>query len=453
MSSGSMGSNDGRSDRHPEHDLLRLRSGGSRPESWAEASPYPGTTMNSQDVRTKEEITLMDVTNGIKALHELRNGTPRGLDDDVKLSPEQIEALGLSASLPSSAFNCCSRRSPSARLKVSTPTSSDAPVTFHSRRSPSDPCFSTSPARFSPHPPPFSTHNAQQWWTETPSPNVVYPESTLISSPHAADPFESQNPALKHVEQLSREDDEAPYTAMEKGVSCLSILSNVTVNLEFPVQKHPAAKEPAGEQQQEKKKRRKYRRTKDCDLPKKPKTPYTFFQLSVMDQIWAEVEASAQAVGQSREALSRLVARLTGQRWRAMSVEGRKQFTDLAASDSERYKLECAEYARKNSLCHPDNKQLAKLFKMRGALSRRDDIEVDENDEEASYLPTHFMHPAEPQARACSKAQPSMPEGSSYMAMHQTAYGHFDPNQITPELLEAFRQQMEMQNTQIPGWY
>jgi hypothetical protein len=28
-----------------------------------------------------------------------------------------------------------------------------------------------------------------------------------------------------------------------------------------------------------------------CDLPKKPKTAYTFFQLSVMDRTWKEIEA------------------------------------------------------------------------------------------------------------------------------------------------------------------
>jgi len=141
----------------------------------------------------------------------------------------------------------------------------------------------------------------------------------------------------------------------------------------------------------EKKKRRKYRRTKDCDLPKKPKTPYTFFQLSVMEQTWAEVEA-ANPTDKSREQLSRMVARITGQRWRSMSAEERKRFNDLAASDSERYKLECVEYARKNGIA--DTQQLSKLLKLKGGgeiIPRKSDgTEEGEQEEGAMILSNNF---------------------------------------------------------------
>jgi hypothetical protein len=93
------------------------------------------------------------------------------------------------------------------------------------------------------------------------------------------------------------------------------------------------------------KKRKKYRRKKN--LPKKPKTPYTFYQLRVMQDHWDETEKFW--AGENRETQSRRVAQLTGQRWRELPVEERKPFIAMAAEDTIRYK----EAMAKREADHP----------------------------------------------------------------------------------------------------
>ena len=71
---------------------------------------------------------------------------------------------------------------------------------------------------------------------------------------------------------------------------------------------------------------------------KKPKTAYTFYQLAVMQQHWIEVEADQDTSQSSRETLSRKVARLTGQRWKALSDSQKEPYSTLALEARHKYK-------------------------------------------------------------------------------------------------------------------
>ena len=68
-----------------------------------------------------------------------------------------------------------------------------------------------------------------------------------------------------------------------------------------------------------------------------PKTAYTFFQLSVRDENWKEVEAQHDATSCSREVISRRVAKLTGQKWRLLNHEEREPFRNLCEDARREY--------------------------------------------------------------------------------------------------------------------
>jgi hypothetical protein len=71
-------------------------------------------------------------------------------------------------------------------------------------------------------------------------------------------------------------------------------------------------------------------------VPKKPKTAYNYYQLSVHDALKVEVAGTARP-DDTKEERSHQVARLTGQRWKALSAAEKAPFQRQATSDKVRF--------------------------------------------------------------------------------------------------------------------
>lgn len=85
----------------------------------------------------------------------------------------------------------------------------------------------------------------------------------------------------------------------------------------------------------------------DTNAVKKPKTAYTYYQLSVKDQHWKEVEAQPDANTVTREILSRRVAQLTGKRWKALHPHLKEPFQITAHTARQKYKQRMIEYTER----------------------------------------------------------------------------------------------------------
>mmetsp|Transcript_42808 Transcript_42808/g.83906 ORF Transcript_42808/g.83906 Transcript_42808/m.83906 type:complete len:425 (-) Transcript_42808:126-1400(-) len=78
--------------------------------------------------------------------------------------------------------------------------------------------------------------------------------------------------------------------------------------------------------------------TDPCPNPKKPKTAYNYFQTSIRKQIQFEVGVSDP--NSTREERSQKVARIIGERWKALSEADRHPFQIYAEQDKKRYRQE-----------------------------------------------------------------------------------------------------------------
>jgi len=73
--------------------------------------------------------------------------------------------------------------------------------------------------------------------------------------------------------------------------------------------------------------------------PKHPKTGYNFFQLSVRDRLCRDLPKQSDRVLHNEK-----VARIIGQRWKALSAQERRVFQDMAENDKVRYENEMRVY-------------------------------------------------------------------------------------------------------------
>jgi len=76
--------------------------------------------------------------------------------------------------------------------------------------------------------------------------------------------------------------------------------------------------------------------------PKHPKTGYNYFQLRVREQLCKDIPENSDRVLHNEK-----VARIIGQRWKALSKDERKVFQDLARKDKIRYEIEMSNYMKK----------------------------------------------------------------------------------------------------------
>ncbi|GAB5357267.1 hypothetical protein AAMO2058_000359400 [Amorphochlora amoebiformis] len=99
------------------------------------------------------------------------------------------------------------------------------------------------------------------------------------------------------------------------------------------------------------------------EAPKKPKTAYNYYQIGVRESILKELlKESGGHIG-SKEVQSQKIARVIGERWKAMPEHERQIFNNLAAKDKERYKRELDDYVRLN-------KQLEQSRKLQTSASK-----------------------------------------------------------------------------------
>mmetsp|Transcript_9897 Transcript_9897/g.24347 ORF Transcript_9897/g.24347 Transcript_9897/m.24347 type:complete len:624 (+) Transcript_9897:336-2207(+) len=75
--------------------------------------------------------------------------------------------------------------------------------------------------------------------------------------------------------------------------------------------------------------------------PKRPKTGYNYFQLSIRDKLCDKVPMDDRVLH------NETVARIIGKKWKALSKQERKVFQTLAEQDKNRYECELKAYLRK----------------------------------------------------------------------------------------------------------
>mmetsp|Transcript_13122 Transcript_13122/g.23827 ORF Transcript_13122/g.23827 Transcript_13122/m.23827 type:complete len:495 (+) Transcript_13122:43-1527(+) len=75
--------------------------------------------------------------------------------------------------------------------------------------------------------------------------------------------------------------------------------------------------------------------------PKRPKTGYNYFQLSIRDKLCDKISMDDRVLH------NETVARIIGKKWKALSKQERKVFQNLAEQDKCRYERELKEYLQK----------------------------------------------------------------------------------------------------------
>eukprot|EP00471_Norrisiella_sphaerica_P000818 CAMPEP_0184488102 /NCGR_PEP_ID=MMETSP0113_2-20130426/10525_1 /TAXON_ID=91329 /ORGANISM="Norrisiella sphaerica, Strain BC52" /LENGTH=574 /DNA_ID=CAMNT_0026870579 /DNA_START=182 /DNA_END=1906 /DNA_ORIENTATION=+ len=75
--------------------------------------------------------------------------------------------------------------------------------------------------------------------------------------------------------------------------------------------------------------------------PKRPKTGYNYFQLSIRDKLCDKIPMDDRVLH------NETVARIIGKKWKALSKQERKVFQNLAEQDKSRYERELKEYLEK----------------------------------------------------------------------------------------------------------
>merc|ERR1712242_356192 len=83
------------------------------------------------------------------------------------------------------------------------------------------------------------------------------------------------------------------------------------------------------------------RKPKDPNAPKKALTAYLLFSSSVR----------AQSRTENPEMKMTEIAKVIGNKWKALSEEEQKKWTDLAAKQKEDYKITIAEYQKNRAFC------------------------------------------------------------------------------------------------------
>eukprot|EP00472_Partenskyella_glossopodia_P014414 CAMPEP_0197541538 /NCGR_PEP_ID=MMETSP1318-20131121/67210_1 /TAXON_ID=552666 /ORGANISM="Partenskyella glossopodia, Strain RCC365" /LENGTH=484 /DNA_ID=CAMNT_0043100725 /DNA_START=271 /DNA_END=1725 /DNA_ORIENTATION=+ len=84
------------------------------------------------------------------------------------------------------------------------------------------------------------------------------------------------------------------------------------------------------------------------EAPKKPKTAYNYYQIGVRESIYKELLRESGGSLGSKEIQSQKIARVIGERWKAMPGHERQIFNIMAAKDKERYKRDLDDYVRLN---------------------------------------------------------------------------------------------------------
>eukprot|EP00467_Chlorarachnion_reptans_P018342 CAMPEP_0114500056 /NCGR_PEP_ID=MMETSP0109-20121206/7753_1 /TAXON_ID=29199 /ORGANISM="Chlorarachnion reptans, Strain CCCM449" /LENGTH=664 /DNA_ID=CAMNT_0001677677 /DNA_START=353 /DNA_END=2347 /DNA_ORIENTATION=- len=82
------------------------------------------------------------------------------------------------------------------------------------------------------------------------------------------------------------------------------------------------------------------------EAPKKPKTAYNYYQIGVRESILKELLRESNGHLGSKEVQSQKIARVIGERWKAMPDHERQIFNNLAAKDKERYKRDLDDYVK-----------------------------------------------------------------------------------------------------------
>eukprot|EP00471_Norrisiella_sphaerica_P010797 CAMPEP_0184504982 /NCGR_PEP_ID=MMETSP0113_2-20130426/52659_1 /TAXON_ID=91329 /ORGANISM="Norrisiella sphaerica, Strain BC52" /LENGTH=527 /DNA_ID=CAMNT_0026894645 /DNA_START=280 /DNA_END=1863 /DNA_ORIENTATION=- len=93
------------------------------------------------------------------------------------------------------------------------------------------------------------------------------------------------------------------------------------------------------------------------EAPKKPKTAYNYYQIGVRESILKELLRESGGNIGSKEVQSQKIARVIGERWKAMPEHERQIFNNLAAKDKERYKRDLDDYVRLNKQLEMSRKQ------------------------------------------------------------------------------------------------
>mmetsp|Transcript_28651 Transcript_28651/g.48650 ORF Transcript_28651/g.48650 Transcript_28651/m.48650 type:complete len:666 (+) Transcript_28651:117-2114(+) len=95
------------------------------------------------------------------------------------------------------------------------------------------------------------------------------------------------------------------------------------------------------------------------EAPKKPKTAYNYYQIGVRESILKELLLESGGSLGSKEVQSQKIARVIGERWKAMPEHERQIFNNLAAKDKERYKRDLDDYVKLNKQLEQSKKQLS----------------------------------------------------------------------------------------------
>jgi len=95
------------------------------------------------------------------------------------------------------------------------------------------------------------------------------------------------------------------------------------------------------------------------EAPKKPKTAYNYYQIGVRESILKELIRENGGNLGSKEVQSQKIARVIGERWKAMPEHERQIFNNLAAKDKERYKRDLDDYVRLNKQLEQSRKLAA----------------------------------------------------------------------------------------------
>jgi len=95
------------------------------------------------------------------------------------------------------------------------------------------------------------------------------------------------------------------------------------------------------------------------EAPKKPKTAYNYYQIGVRESILKELLRDSGGSLGSKEVQSQKIARVIGERWKAMPEHERQIFNNLAAKDKERYKRDLDDYVKLNKQLEQSKKQLS----------------------------------------------------------------------------------------------
>mmetsp|Transcript_26801 Transcript_26801/g.47453 ORF Transcript_26801/g.47453 Transcript_26801/m.47453 type:complete len:418 (-) Transcript_26801:578-1831(-) len=91
------------------------------------------------------------------------------------------------------------------------------------------------------------------------------------------------------------------------------------------------------------------RRTKStifgAKKPKRPKTAYNYFQLSIREQLWEELNQK-QKINEAKDRVvqNEKIARVIGKRWKALTKVERAVYQTMADRDKKRYARENTEY-------------------------------------------------------------------------------------------------------------